>query len=683
MTGQAEEPQGGAQSDVASDGDGLAVVSAPPAAWSASYELLHGPVGAPDGIPGDPDGAPGAPNGDLGASAVPDGAPGAGGAAAAGAASAPIPYTPARGYGLITPDVRACGDVPAGAELNGGFEPFAWYRPGAAFRAGQTSGLVPSVIRVDVPASGNYRVELTLAFDPASPDARYGDVSDVGLHDRDVLVFAGDRQLVFRGELPADGSPLTVRCAVNVSDFVPRGFEADGPQPVRFVALAVVGVHARPVDVRVEAADVQGGMPTVWIAGDSTVTDEGASYPYAPSDPYCGWGAMLPAWLDCGVAVSNHARSGLTTLTFRSGCHYEPVRAGWRPGDWLLIQFGHNDQKVPELDARGGYRRELARYVAEARAAGVRPVLVTSLARNTWNPDGSYHDLLHDWAEAVIGLGRELHVPVIDLHALSMAMLLRLGDDGARPMFHAGDRTHLNDVGAYRVAGMVVGELRRVLGDWGVADADETGAAAGARATDVADAEAHGYRALAAHVTPGFGDWPLPPRAYDMDRPQLVVDQYLNPRYLKYTPEPYIAGDISPLRKITMLVPTEGGGGPSATDPSRPVLRSLDVLLYVGPATDPEPVIAAHPALDAALAAGRAVALVAYLPEEVAQDPAAPVVPPAALAFLRANAGCFGVDPAPASVMLDRSAQAAVSVPAASPVPAPAPASDPAPASRP
>ena len=566
-------------------------------------------------------------------------------------------YSPERGFGLITEQTRKNGVLPPGEELNAGFEPQPWYRSGAAFRAGQTSGFIPSCLRIDVPAHGNYRVALTIAQD--GPDTRYGDVSDAGLDDRDVLVFAGDRQLVFKGRMPENGRPLEVRATVNVSDFVPRGFEDRGPQPVTFVTLAVVGAHARPTQVSVEPAQV----PTVWLAGDSTVTDEGAQYPYAPSDPYCGWGAALGAWLNDGVAVSNHARSGLTSLTFRSQRHYDPVRTDWKPGDVLLIQFGHNDQKLPELDARGGYRRELDRYITEARAAGVRPILVTSLARNTWNPDGSYHDLLHDWAEAVIELGRDRHVPVLDLHALSMKLVRKLGDEGARPMYHAGDRTHLHDVGAYRMAGLVAGEMRRVLSGWLPAAEPEGGNGdnggngdAGVRAREV-----DSYRALAACVTDGFGDWPLPPRAYDVDRPQLVVDQYLNPLYLKYTAEPYITGDISPFRKAMLLLPVEEPeeDAAAARDAARSaalrrsaIRRPLDVLLYVGPAIDPEPVVAAHSELAAALAAGHAVALVAYRTEKIEQNPASPVIPPDAVSYLRANADRYGISPEPVSVAL-------------------------------
>lgn len=559
-------------------------------------------------------------------------------------------YTPERGFGLITDAARAANVTPGPAQLNAGFEPQPWYRAGEPFRAGQSSGVIPSLVRVDVPMHGDYAVTLTIAqnrgdraasgaaadsVDPVA-DARYGDISDTGLADRDVLVFAGPRQLVFKGELPVNGDPIVVETTVNVSDFVPRSVTELAR--VNHLMLAVVGVNARPVRVTVEPAPAL--TPTVWIAGDSTVTNEPAQYPYAPSDTYCGWGACLPAWLDGSIAVSNHARSGLTSVTFRSEGHYAPVQSDWRPGDYFLIQFGHNDQKRPELDARGGYWRELDRYIREAREAGVYPILVTSLARNTWNADGTYNDLLHDWASAVIDLGRERQVPVLDLHARSMALLKDLGDESARPMFHAGDRTHMHDVGAYRMAGIVASEITRVLAHWEGRNAAET----------------QTYRALAGHMTAGFGDWPLPPRAHDLDRPQLVVDQYLNPLYLKYTAEPYITGDISPFRKAMMLTPVgDGTGEPGSAAvecAGKSVARPLDVLLYVGRAIDPEPVVKAHPELAGALAAGHAVALIAYLAEEIEQDPSAPAIPPAALDYLRANAARFGINPIPLSVGL-------------------------------
>ena len=126
-------------------------------------------------------------------------------------------YTPERGFGLITGAVRAAGAVPQGAELNAGFEPAAWYREHGEFRYGQTSGFLPLLVHIDVPAQGNYHVNLTIAND--GYDARYGDVSDAGLDERGVLVFDYNRQLAFRGAFPSvdPHAMLTVSATVPVS----------------------------------------------------------------------------------------------------------------------------------------------------------------------------------------------------------------------------------------------------------------------------------------------------------------------------------------------------------------------------------------------------------------------------------------------------------------------------------
>lgn len=415
-------------------------------------------------------------------------------------------YDPAKGYGLIDEQVRAEGMVPEGAELNAGFEPAEWYHPGAGFQAGQTPGLMPVCARIDVPSTGNWRLKVTLADD--GPDRRYGDLDGIGLGERDYFVFDANRQLLAKGSFPADEAGphvVSVEGVTNVADFVAR--PARLMCAVRHVAVAVVASHARLVSVAIEPDNE---TRTVWLGGDSTVTNEGTTYPYCPVDTYCGWGAMLSAWLDRSVAVANHARSGLTTATFRNEGHYDPVRGGMREGDWLLLQFGHNDQKLAELSAKGGYRDNLLRFLDEARAQGVLPVLVTPLSRNTWKDDGTYNDLLALWAGEVCLIGQEREVPVLDLHRLSMDLWCELGDKPAQPWFHAGDRTHMHDVGAHRVAGLVAGEIQRVCGSWELAQRE-------------------GYRALAGHVAAGTDTWPLPARACDMSRSDQRVDQWLNP----------------------------------------------------------------------------------------------------------------------------------------------------------
>lgn len=110
--------------------------------------------------------------------------------------------------------------------------------------------------------------------------------------------------------------------------------------------------------------------PTVYLAGDSTVTDQPGDYPYYPGTCYCGWGQMLPAYFDTRVAVSNHSHSGLTTDSFRKEGHYAVISQYSKPGDYVFFQFGHNDQKLPGLQAKGGYRANLQRYIKENQQRG-------------------------------------------------------------------------------------------------------------------------------------------------------------------------------------------------------------------------------------------------------------------------------------------------------------------------
>ena len=85
-------------------------------------------------------------------------------------------------------------------------------------------------------------------------------------------------------------------------------------------------------------------IPTVYIAGDSTVTDQPAEYPYNATSTYCGWGQMFPQFFNTGIAVENHAQSGSTTEDFKN-VNFTAFKDKIKKGDFLIIEFGHNDQK--------------------------------------------------------------------------------------------------------------------------------------------------------------------------------------------------------------------------------------------------------------------------------------------------------------------------------------------------
>ena len=207
------------------------------------------------------------------------------------------------------------------------------------------------------------------------------------------------------------------------------------------------------------------GIPVIWLCGDSTVTDQSSEIPYHPGACYASWGQALPAFLRGRAAVENQAHCGLTTETFRSEGHMAIVKKHIRPGDLCLIQFGHNDQKLPHLLAGREYPVNLRRYIKEVREAGAVPVLVTSPGRNIWKPDGSYHELLAEHTLAVKNVAQETDTACIDLHTFSVGILKQNGMEASCGYFHPGDYTHTNEYGAYLFASFIAEELHNLFPD--------------------------------------------------------------------------------------------------------------------------------------------------------------------------------------------------------------------------
>lgn len=194
------------------------------------------------------------------------------------------------------------------------------------------------------------------------------------------------------------------------------------------------------------------------LVGDSTVTDD------------AGWGAGFRRFVTGEVEVVNLAASGRSSKSYLDEGRWDQARA--RKGDYYLIQFGHNDEpgKGPdrETDPQTTFRQNMARYVDEARQLGATPVLVTSLVRRHFREDGTIRTTQTPYVEAVRALAAEKKVPLVDLHAASLADAEHAGDDvwaDLSPRDDRGqvDRTHLNAKGSEVAARFVVQELRRVL----------------------------------------------------------------------------------------------------------------------------------------------------------------------------------------------------------------------------
>lgn len=204
--------------------------------------------------------------------------------------------------------------------------------------------------------------------------------------------------------------------------------------------------------------------PKVYLVGDSTVADQ-----YA--EPYASWGQMLPAMFDDRVVVANHAKSGASLKSFLVGLRLDKVLSGIGPGDWLLIQFGHNDQKAewPQtyVDAAGTYPAYLRTYIAEARRRGAQAVLVTPPERRNFDAQGHVRDTLGAYAEAVRKVASEENVPLVDLNRESIAIYEALGPVVSPSAFaqNGEDHTHHDNYGAWLMASAVARELRRAVPD--------------------------------------------------------------------------------------------------------------------------------------------------------------------------------------------------------------------------
>jgi lysophospholipase L1-like esterase len=203
---------------------------------------------------------------------------------------------------------------------------------------------------------------------------------------------------------------------------------------------------------------------TVLLAGDSTV----ASCP-AVEAPMSGWGAQLGAY--AGRPVRNFAKGGATTAGHRAEGLWAALLREIVPGDLVVIQFGHNDQKDPALP----YQDNLRAFVKEARAAGARPVLCTPVQRRRWEGDRLV-PTHGDYPERVRALAAAEDVPLIDLTAATTELYERLGPEGSRALFThfapgvhplypdgIADDTHFCFRGADEVAAIVAARLKELV----------------------------------------------------------------------------------------------------------------------------------------------------------------------------------------------------------------------------
>lgn len=216
-------------------------------------------------------------------------------------------------------------------------------------------------------------------------------------------------------------------------------------------------------------------MPcTLFIAGDSTAALKGAA-----EKPMTGWGEYLQGYFTPSVRVDNRAINGRSTKSFIDEGRLDAIMRVFRPGDYLFIQFGHNDSKSEDpqryADPFGAYRRNLAAFIHAARERGGFPVLLTSVSRRRFI-DGMEPDPLAvgDYPRAMRQTAAEAAVPLLDIFTASQSLYRSLGPDsskrlfmhlaaGEHPNYPSGveDDTHFSETGAREIAGLVKAELEK------------------------------------------------------------------------------------------------------------------------------------------------------------------------------------------------------------------------------
>ena len=212
------------------------------------------------------------------------------------------------------------------------------------------------------------------------------------------------------------------------------------------LTVEIVSPHAALRAIEITSAPA---APTVFIAGDSTVTDRDGGGDVS-------WGQLLPRFFKPGVAVSNHAQSGETLKSFANALRLDKILSQMKKGDYLFIQFAHNDSKDswPQtyVEPETTYKAYLKVYIAEARLRGATPVLVTPMDRGIRGTGAPTHG--HDgYPQAMREVAGEEHVPLIDLYNMSIVFYEHAGADAAKIL---ADGTHSTAYGGYEFAKCIV-----------------------------------------------------------------------------------------------------------------------------------------------------------------------------------------------------------------------------------
>lgn len=223
-------------------------------------------------------------------------------------------------------------------------------------------------------------------------------------------------------------------------------FVGDNPQ--------VANIEITPVD----------SVITIFLCGNSTVVDQ-------DNEPWASWGQIIPSFFNDNISIANYAESGESANTFIAAGRFKKILSVIKPGDYVFIEFGHNDQKQKGKD-KGPYLHyynSLKQMVTDTRDRGAFAVLVTPTQRRSFNDQGKITDTHGEYPDAMRKLSVDMNVPLIDLHSKTRTLYEALGVENSKNAFvhypantftnqtkALEDNTHFNPYGATQVSKCII-----------------------------------------------------------------------------------------------------------------------------------------------------------------------------------------------------------------------------------
>lgn len=366
-----------------------------------------------------------------------------------------------KGYTAVTPESKFANEKGYGFTAES--EVTAVDRGGKSVNDDYITSTKPFYFSVNLP-NGNYDVKIIL-----------GDKKGTSA----TTVRAECRRLFLENIRTAKGKFVTETFTVNVRDSLIRDEKGNIVKAVRLKPREYSYLHwdnfltiefndSLPKVCAIEITPNK-TAPTIFLAGNSTVVDQ-------DKEPWAAWGQMIPRFFAPGkAAVANYAESGEALNSFLSARRLEKILSLMKPGDYLFIEFGHNDmkQKGPGIGPFTSYKKLLKQYIAEVKKKGGIPVLVTSMHRRNFDKDGKIINTLLEYPEAVRQTAKEENVAIVDLNAMSKVLYEAWGPTKSIKAFvhfpantfpgqttKLEDNTHFSTYGAYELAKCIVKSIK-------------------------------------------------------------------------------------------------------------------------------------------------------------------------------------------------------------------------------